>query len=141
VNVYTPPPPPCSHEVKGTMTPTPPTTTPTARKCQDFALAHQVPRFLWLQRWSQCGSVGPLASPGLQVYPEPKSSFGWELSAPLGIDLGHYSARPLDGTMFHASCMATGPSHPDNKTTTPLLPLLLGTVFSTNRRLLCDRRL
>jgi len=28
--------------------------------------------------------------------------------------------------MFHASCKATGPSHPDNKTATPLLPLLLG---------------
>jgi hypothetical protein len=33
----------------------------------------QVPRFLWLQRWSRCGSVCPLASPGLQVYPESES--------------------------------------------------------------------
>jgi len=32
-----------------------------------------VPRFLWLQRWSRCGSVCPLASPGLQVYPKSES--------------------------------------------------------------------
>jgi hypothetical protein len=29
----------------------------TTRKCQDFALSLQVPRFLWLQRWSCCGSM------------------------------------------------------------------------------------
>jgi hypothetical protein len=54
-----------------------PDTTPTAWKCQDFAPAHQVPHFLWLQRWPQCGSVlsarePRLASLGLQVYPEPE---------------------------------------------------------------------
>jgi len=35
--------------------------------------------------------VGPLAGPGLPVYPESTSSFGWEPSAPLGINLGHRS--------------------------------------------------
>jgi len=43
-----------------------------ARKCQDFAPAHRVPRFLWFQRWSRYGSVCLLASPTLQVYPEPE---------------------------------------------------------------------
>jgi len=33
----------------------------TTRKCQDFALAHWMPRFLWLQRWPRCSSVCPSA--------------------------------------------------------------------------------
>ena len=43
----------------------------TDRKCQYFALAHQVPRSSWLQKWSRCCNMCPLASLGLQVY-EPK---------------------------------------------------------------------
>jgi hypothetical protein len=49
-------------------------------------------------------------------------------------------ARPLDGTMFNASCKATGPSNrqqDDDSSTTATSR----NRFLANRRLLCDRRL
>jgi hypothetical protein len=71
------------------------------RKCQDFAPAH---RFLWLQRWSRCGSVDLLAAPACKC-PSPSLL---SVESPLHRPLSHYSARPPDRTMFHASCKATG---------------------------------
>jgi hypothetical protein len=44
--------------------------------------------------------VGPLASPGLQVYLEMSSLFGWEPSAPLGINIGAQRNAEGGGSLF-----------------------------------------
>src|SRR5258706_14379447 len=85
-----------------TRTPTPSTTTPTSQECQDCALAHRVPRPLWLQGpqfFVMCGSALPLADherTKRRFFPFPFSPY------PHRTPLFHHSTFPSSG-------WATGP--------------------------------